>query len=317
MRRSGFAGGPGRRARGALLGIFGLLVSCATPAEPGVSWTARTAEAELARARKAEASGDRQQALELGRRAVQHAREAAALGTVGRAQILVGLADSDLAPCLEALEVFEYSEDRLGLVEAHGACAQVLLTLGHPDAALAHADQGVALLEEADVDRAEWGRLSAPLQHAAAASLRLLGRQPDAQARERQADLALSLLDEQALPALRTAVLLGLGADERMTGWPTRSIESYGRALDRARRRGDRGSELEALTGVVMALTDLRRFADAVSYCERALELARETGDTERVQDLGRRGLLLLGELGGETRPAQRSSFEEALLARR
>ena len=278
---------------------------------------ARTAEAELARARDAEAQGDREQALELGRRAARHARAAAALGTAGQALLLVGRVDPDLAPCLEALEIFAHIEDRAGLVEAHGACAQVLVALDRPDDALAHVERGTALLEEAGLERAEWGRRSAPLQHAAAASMRRLGRHPEAAARERQAELALSLLDDRQLPTLRIAVQLGLGADERVRGWPAQSIEHYGRALDLAQRRGDRASELEALTGVVVALTDLRRFADALSYCERALELARETGDADSVQDLGRRGLLLLGELGGETRPAQRRSFEEALLARR
>jgi len=317
MGRSECEGNPGRLVRGALLAVIGLLVACATPAEPGVSWAARTAEAELARAHDAEAQGDRQQALELGRRAAQHAREAAALGTVGQALLLVGRVDSDLAPCLEALEIFEYDENLPGRVEAHGVCAQVLLGLGRPDDALAHAERGIALLDEAGLDRAERARRSAPLQHAAAASLRALGRHPEAPAHERQAELALSLLDDRQLPELRIAVQLGLGADERVRGWPTRSIERYGRALDLAQQRGDRASELEALTGLVMALTDLRRFADAVSYCERALELARETGDADSVQDLGRRGLQLLLELGGETRPAQRRSFEEALLARR
>ena len=317
MRRSGCERNPGRLVRGALLAVIGLLVACAAPAEPRVNWTARTAEAELARALDAEARGDRQQALELGRRAAQHAREAAALGTVGQALLLVGRVDSDLAPCLEALEIFEYDGNLPGRVEAHGACAQLLLALGRPDDALAQAERGNALLDEAGLDRAEWARLSAPIQHAASASLRALGRHPEAQARERQAQIALSLLDDRQLPALRVAVQLGLGADERVRGWPTRSVEHYGQALDLAQRLGDRGSELEALTGLVMALTDLRRFADAVSYCERALELARETGDADSVQDLGRRGLQLLLELGGETRPAQRRSFEEALLARR
>jgi tetratricopeptide (TPR) repeat protein len=109
-------------------------------------------------------------------------------------------------------------------------------------------------------------------------------------------------------------VQLGLAADDLARGQPEPAIEHYSRVLYLAQRTGDRARELEALTGIVTALTDLRRYTDAVSHCERALDLARDVGDAHWVQDLGRRGLDLLVRLGDESDSARRQAFEQALL---
>ena len=300
--------------RGARLLALGLAGACATTADPAISWQARTADAELERALDAESKGEREQALELGGRALQHAREAAALGTVGRALLLVGRTDSDLMACLEAIEVFEHAGDRAGLAEAQVETAAVLLELGRPDDALAHARAGRTALEQAGLGRTPWARLSARIHHTTAEALRALERADEARAEERQADLALSLLDDADLLGLRVEVQLALGMDDELVGEPSRAIEHHSRALSLARRTGNQQAQLAALTGVVRALTALQRYADAVSHCERALELARELGDADQVQELGRRGLELLGLLGDETGSARRRAFEQALL---
>jgi tetratricopeptide (TPR) repeat protein len=299
--------------RGALLAL-GLAVACATTADPAISWEARTADAELERALDAESKGEREQALELGGRALQHAREAAALGTVGRALLLVGRTDSDLMACLEAIEVFEYVEDRAGLAEAQVEAAGVLLDLGQADEALGHARASRSALAEAELERTPWARLSARIHHTTAEALRALDRFDEARAEERQAELALSLLDDADLLTLRVEVQLALGMDDALQGEPSRAIEHHGRALSLARKMGDQQAQLTALTGVVSALTDLQRYADAVSHCERALELARELGDAGRVQELGRLGLELLTLMGDEAGSARRRDFEHALL---
>ena len=305
---------PGHMRYDLLLSVCGLVGGCAASADPGVGWEPRTAAAELERAQQAERSGERERALELGRRALQRAREAAALDTAGRAMLLVGRLETDLALCLEAVTVFEYSDDLEGLAEAQIAVASVLLALGRPGDAVDRAVQADLALSEARFERPDWARLSARLHHTAALALRELGRRDEAQARERQAELALSLLDDGDELALRIQVHLGLGAGEELNGWPVRAIEHQSRALDLAQRTGDREAQLEALTGVVRSLTDLRRYSDAVSHCERALDLARDLDDPARVQDLGRRGLELLGRLGDSAASARRQAFEQALL---
>jgi tetratricopeptide (TPR) repeat protein len=299
--------------RGALL-VVGLAVACATTADPVISWEARTADAELERALDAEAKGEREQALELGGRALQHAREAAALGTVGRALLLVGRTEPDLMACLDAIEVFEHEDDRAGVAEAQVEAAGLLLDLGRPDDALIHARASRSALTEAELGRTPWARLSARIHHTTAEALRALERADEARAEERQADLALSLLDDADLLKLRVEVQLALGVDDELQGEPSRAIEHHSRALSLARKTGDQQAQLAALTGVVSALTGLQRYADAVSHCERALELAREVGDVGQVQELGRRGLQLLALMGDEAGSARRRDFEQALL---
>ena len=300
--------------RGARLLVLGLAGACATTADPAISWEARTADAELERALDAESKGEREQALELGGRALQHAREAAALGTVGRALLLVGRTDSDLMACLQAIEVFEHVGDRAGLAEAQVETAGLLLDLGRPDDALGHARASRSALAEAELGRTPWARLSARIHHTTAEALRALGRLDEARAEERQAELALTLLDDTDLLRLRVEVQLALGLDDELQGEPSKAIEHNSRALSLARRTGDQPAQLRAMVGVVTALTDLRRYADAVTHCERALELARELGDSDQVQELGRRGLELLSLQGDAAGSPRRSAFEQALL---
>jgi tetratricopeptide (TPR) repeat protein len=314
MTGSGLRGGPRRISLGALLLAFGLAGACATSSEPGITWDARTADAELERAQQAEAQGERERALELGRRALQHAREAAALGTVGRASLFVGRIELDLALCLEAVAVFEHNGDRGGEAEAQIATANAWLALGRYDEALDSLDHADAALAEAQLDRTRWARSSAQLHHTAARVLGQLGRRDEAQSRERQAELALSLLDDSADVALRIEVQLSLAADDEAHGRSALAIEHNSRVLYLAQRNGDRQAQIAALTGVVTALTELRRYADAVSHCERALDLARDLGNPSQVQALGRRGLELLVRLGDQADSARRQAFEQALL---
>ena len=301
-------------SKGARVLLLGLAGACATTADPSISWQARTADAELERALDAESKGEREQALELGRRALQHAREAAALGTVGRALLLVGRTDSDLMACLEAIEVFEHQGDRAGVAEAQIAAASLLLELGQASEALGHARASRSALEDAELGRTPWARLSARVHHGTARALRSLDRIDEARSEERQADLALSLLDDADLVPLRVEVQLALGMDAELLDDPGHAIEHYSRALSLARRAGDGPAQLAALTGIVSALTDLQRYADAVAHCERALDLARELGDAGQVQELGRRGLALLALLGDPAGSSRRRAFEQALL---
>ncbi|HZM01135.1 MAG TPA: hypothetical protein VFD43_12880, partial [Planctomycetota bacterium] len=305
-----------RRHRQALLLACGLAVACASPGGPqDVSWEARTADAELERARAAEVQGDRAHALELGRRSLQHAREAAARGSIGRALLFLGRTEADLAPCLEAIDVFEAIDDRAGLAEAQTVAAELLLELDRPEAALDHLALAEAALEQAELDRPRWARLAARLHHTSAGAQGRLGRADAAESSERQAELALSLLDDGDEVALRIAVQLGLGAGEARRGWPARAMEHYGQALGLARKAGHRVAQVEAYTGIVAALTELRRYADALSHCERALAVAQELDDPQRTRDLGWLGLQLLDQLGDGADPARRRAFEEALLA--
>ena len=310
-------GGCPRRIRRDGLALALMLASaCASPAAPEVSWDARLAEGDLVRASEAEAAGDREHALELGRGALRRARDAAALGTVGRALLFVGRTEPDLGTCLDAVAVFQHVGDRSGEVEAHLAAAELLHALAQDGDALdeLRAAESVLELDRAVLDRRAWAQVDARLQHQAAEVLRAQGRHEEAAGRERRAELALSLLADDQLLGLQREVQLALAADEVAAGWPDRAIERYNRALFLARRDGDREAELEAMTGVVDSLAALGRVADAVSHCERALALARELPDPERVQALGRRGLQLLQELGEADGSARRRSFEDALL---
>jgi tetratricopeptide (TPR) repeat protein len=273
-------------SKGARLLLLGLAGACATTADPSISWQARTADAELERALDAESKGEREQALELGRRALQHAREAAALGTVGRALLLVGRTDSDLMACLEAIEVFEHQGDRAGVAEAQIAAASLLLELGQASEALGHARASRSALEEAELGRTPWARLSARVHHGTAQALRSLDRIDEARSEERQADLALSLLDDADLIPLRVEVQLAW-AWTTSCGRAVAAIEQLQPGAVAGPHARRRGRQLAALTGVVSALTDLQRYADAVSHCERALELARELGDAARCRSWG------------------------------
>lgn len=315
MSSSRLRGGPsGLRGTALLLGL-GLAAACASRADVGISWDARTAEAELERAQEAAAQGQREQALELGRRALRHAREAAAVGTIGRALLLVGSQEPDLASCLDAIVVFQGLGDRPGEADARLAAAGILLDLGRGTEALEQLGLAEGLLDPAGSERTPWARSSARLHHDFARALRSLGRADEAQSRERQADLALSLLDDADMLRLRIDVQLGLAESEAAHGWPDRAIEHNSRALYLAQRTGDRSAQLAALTGVVSALTDLRRYEDALAHCERALVLAQDIGDPRPVQELGRRGLALLVQLGDDSGSARRQAFEAALLA--
>jgi len=316
MTGSGRPRGPRRWRLAALLMACGLGADgCGAPAGPPISWTARTAEAELERAQAAVKQGDRERALDLGRRALQDARKAAALGTVGRALTLVGQQEVNLAPCLEAIEIFQQIGDVAGLIDAQLGAAEVLLAVGHPDQAALHLEQAGSALERAQFERPQWARVAARLRHSTAVAQRELGQREQAQASERQAELALSLLADTEEMPLRIAVQLGLGAAEASRGWPDRAMGHYGRVLEMAQVTGDRRGQIDALTGMVVALADLHRYSDAVSRCERALALATDLDDQGQVRRLGLLGLQLLDLLGEEADSGRRRAFEEALLA--
>jgi tetratricopeptide (TPR) repeat protein len=287
------------------------VIACAAPPATEVAWEARMAEGELTRAREALERGEHQAGRRHAEQALQLARDAAALPTVGRALLLLGDLDADLLRLDQAAATFAFVDEHAGCAAAHIRIAELLLDGGRAGAALSHLALAADREAQLSNDRIQSARLAARRHHLAATALRLTGRADAAEAEERQASLALTMLPDDEFLMLRQAVAAARGNDAVAASKYEEALRWHARASETARRLGDGAAELSAIMALAGDLVALGRLDDALHHHLQAMDLARKLGDEAGAVRVARKALALLdSQPPGDSR---RARFEAEL----
>lgn len=288
-----------RLAAVALALLAGLLPSaCSSPEPPPTPWLARVAGGQLDRARAKVRAGEQDSARRLAADALKAARQSGHLPTMGQAQLMLGRLDGDPERLREAHHIFEMVDDSAGQAEAMVALAELAVQSGQIDAALAAVQQAEHAVDDLEGSREDGARAEAQLNHLHATVLRLSGRREEAAAKERRAQLELTLLADDELVPLRISVCQSLGDDCAAALEYRQAVEHHARASDLARRNRDRAAELTAAESLVSDLQGLGRPTDAIAHGIQALHLSLELQDRERASENLRRAQQLLMSLG-------------------
>lgn len=289
-----------------------LLAACASEPPP-LTWSQRLAAGRLDQAQAQWAAGDPAGARQSAEQALAEARAAGHGPTMARAQALLGALQSSLPRLQDGLTQLEALGDAEGLAAARLWLAELAVQARRPDLAVPVTEAVLASLPADAASRLQAAPTEARVRHLQAAALRLSGRQPEAAAAERQAALALSLLPEDELLTLRIAVAQACGDDLLLTGDARGALARHAQAAALARQAGDPAAEVRAITSLAAGLYLDGRYREAADHCERALRLARSTGDGNAARDLGARGLAALQALGEPIGSARWEQFRRAV----
>ena len=127
---------------------------------------------------------------------------------------------------------------------------------------------------------------------------------------EQQYRAYLSLVDEPGAESV--AARNELGGDLMLQGRPDDAIAQHERAIDDARRVGDRAAEASSLQALAKVQTNIARLREARLSCEKALALRRELADRQG-EGTALGSLALLAQLEGRLDEA--SALHERALA--
>lgn len=293
-----------------LLGLA--LPACqADPPPPTLTWSQRLAIGRLDHAEAEFNRGD-PAARATTAQALAEARAAGHPPTIARAQALLGALEGSLPRLQDGLHQLELLGDTAGAAAARLWLAELAVQARRPDVAVPVLETAVALLPSNLSGRLESASTEARVYHLHAAALRLAADFPAAAAAERRAALALTLLPEDELLPLRTAVAQACGDDLLRAGDARAALARFAEASSLARRAADRPAEQRAIAALAAGLQLEGRPAEAADHCLRALRLARELSDATATREAGARGLSLLHALG---EPAHSPRWEEFRLA--
>jgi tetratricopeptide (TPR) repeat protein len=210
-------------------------------------------------------------------------QQADILRQIGQTHERNGLDNEAIASFSEALPLYEAINDSAGILATLEALARLTLNTDNTQAAVLHANRGIALAEQRGSD-AERIRL-----------LLILGDARQQLGETEQAARAYG----QALEAARNRgdaegemnAMLRLGYAQLDSGDPVTAIRSWERALDLATAHNRRDQIARLLSGLGTAHGEMGRWNEAIEYYTRALGIAREIQDADEE-------LLQLGNLG-------------------
>ncbi|MBM3985097.1 MAG: hypothetical protein FJ296_05315, partial [Planctomycetes bacterium] len=237
-----------------------------------LTWPQRLAVGRLDQAEAEFARGD-PAARVTAAKALAEARAAGHPPTIARAQALLGALEANLPRLQDGLHQLELLDDTAGAASARLWLAELAVQAGRPDVAVPVLAAAVAALPSNISGRIEAAGTEARVYHLQAAALRLAADYPAAAAAERRAALALTLLPEDELLPLRTAVAQACGDDLLRAGDARASLARFADASSLARRAADRPAELRAVVSLAASLHLDGRHAEAADHCQRALYL--------------------------------------------
>jgi tetratricopeptide (TPR) repeat protein len=301
--------------RGASAPVLCLLLAfpaCqADPTLAPLTWSQRLAVGRLDQAEAEFGRGDPAARITAGL-ALAEARAAGHAPTIAQAQALLGALEGNLPRLQDGLHQLELLGDTAGAASARLWLAELAVQAGRPDVAVPVLAAAVAALPSNLSGRLESAGTEARVYHLQATALRLDADFPAAAAAERRAALALTLLPEDELLPLRTAVAQACGDDLLRAGDARAALARFAEASSLARRSADRPAELRALVSLATGLHLDGHHAEAADHCQRALYLARALSDATATREAGARGLSALQALG---EPANSPRWEEFRLA--
>lgn len=285
-----------------------LTAACATdPAPP--RWEETIGSALCARAENLLEQGRVEQAKRAADEALSRSVRA---DHRARALHVLGLIDRSETKLAQALSLLETTGDRMRIWRTRLALADLARSTGEASAAIAHLER---VLDETQAwaDIFQRSRIEAEARHLLAAALRELGQAERARSEQRQALLALTLVDDDELPKLRIEATQALGDDHLHAGDPRAAFEAHARAATLARQLEAETEELAALRAMSHDLAAMGRPLDAATHAERALRLAQRLGERDQVAALARQALAWVARSGDRDAAAHRLVFVEAL----
>jgi len=318
--RPGFSrvGAPRRAARtGATALILALalaLAACRADPDPApLTWSQRLAAGRLDQAEAEFERGALATARATAALALADARAAGHPPTIASAQALLGALEGNLPRLQDGLAQLELLDDTAGAASARLWLAELAVQANRPDLAVPVMQAAVAALPSNLSNRLESAGTEARVYHLQATALRLAAEYPAAAAAERRAALALTLLTEDEVLPLRTAVAQACGDDLLRAGNARGALSRHAEAASLARRAGDRAAELRAIASLAAGLHLDGRYREAADHCTRALRLARDLSDGVAMREAGARGLAALQALGEPAASPRWEEFRQAV----
>ena len=308
----------GRSQRLVLAPLIGLALlagslGCSTGEERrGDPWARGMGGALAARAGELLAAGEREPARQAALEALGYADRTSDQRTRGRAVAVLGELDRDPAQLVEARALLETHVPGPETWAVRLALADLLIDIGRLEEALAELGPVVTEAEQFPEPRVR-APAEASARRLRSAALRRLGRADEAHADDRRAALVLSLLPDEALPALRMALSQVLGDDLFARGDPAGAYARHTRARSLARSQGDAPAETRALAAQAHDLAAMGRFADAADRAVLTVEHARALGDAVLARTLALAGLGWCVDAGMPLDDTRRQPLVEAL----
>ena len=284
-----------------LLFTLFLGAACAAP-PPSPDWDDQMSLALSARGKTLAEQGDLEAGRSLATEALTLARSCGSLRAQARSLALMAWIDRSYSAAEEALQLTADEPDSVEIWDLRLLLAELalskppsktpaglhwaLLALGHAEAVIKPAN----LTENLPI-RAEY---EGTARHLAARAHRLLGDQARATYEERQAALVLTLLPNEALPALRQSVFQGRGDDLAREGAFQEAFVHHVQAQMLAEQLGDHEAEMTSMAGRSTDLAGLGRLLDASQMALTLANLALSREHTTVARDSAQRGLAWL-----------------------
>lgn len=285
---------------------------CAGPSGNGVAWEQAEVAALVDHAWRLADEGREDEALEQAHAVGARAEVLGETLTAARAHLLVARLEGDLDRARYAYGVLVASGDAVQCVQ--GAREMAALADARGETALALEAFDEALAHAASItDHGARGRALAPLHAERARMLAGEGRPDAALGAFRQARLALTLVPDDELLALRVEVLEALAAHARARGEHDEAFALGARAAQYAAEAQHPRDEIRLLAAQADDLLALGRTQAAADRIERAFTRADEVDDPELRDAVARRGLAILATLG-EDGSARHSAYSAALV---
>jgi tetratricopeptide (TPR) repeat protein len=212
-------------------------------------------------------------ALHVARQNNEVHRQVQILKAIGKVQISQEREQEAIATYNDALQIYEETEDKEGLLETIDMLSGLLIRTDNAQAAVVHVNRGLGLAEELNDKDTEMHLLTT-----LGDAHQELGESSKAvEAYESALAIARKRDDKQN----EAVILYKLGIAHLENGDPDHAVQTLEQANELFKEQGKRALEGQALAGLGSANAELQRWSEAVNYHTSALHISREVEDKE------------------------------------
>lgn len=288
-----------------------LCLACARSAPP-TDFESHMAAALATRAEELLEAGEDDRARDAAERALQRAVSSGARTAEARALHVLGLLDGDLSRLQRALDLLQNETPSPALWRQRNVLAELALEQQLPQEVLRLVTRNLA-------ESADWPNLEARMRseahshHLRGQALAQLDRGDEAFGAERQASLALSVLDDADQLPLRRAVAQSLGDAYALRSDPVEAFEQHSLAGSLAQGLGLSSEEFLAVSCMSRDLVHMGRWLDAADHARRGVRLARQHLSPAHALQLGHEALTWLDGDSSAEADAHRAALRATL----